>query len=211
MPLGASITFGVGSSDGNGYRSALYGLITKGGNPVTLVGSQHAGQMTDNQNEGWPGFEIDQVFSKARANVSVPKYLPNVFFINVGTNDAVRNASVAKAGDRMERLLTYLYATVPNTTVILSSLIPNRSNKTNANVLLINQQYRNVAAKLQAQSKRLVYVDMHGPSGPQVADLGPDGTHPRDAGYVKMANLWYRALQVASQKNYLFKAPDIKS
>jgi hypothetical protein len=50
LPLGDSITYGAGSSDGNGYRLALQNMLS--GNNVQYVGSQHSGSMANNSNEG---------------------------------------------------------------------------------------------------------------------------------------------------------------
>jgi hypothetical protein len=71
MPLGASITYGLKSSDGNGYRKALRDQIVAYGNDVNMVGSRRNGSMEDNDVEGWPGYVIDQV--QAKANVAVSK------------------------------------------------------------------------------------------------------------------------------------------
>lgn len=40
MPLVASITYGIGSDDGNSYRSALHDLLTERGNKVDMVSSR---------------------------------------------------------------------------------------------------------------------------------------------------------------------------
>jgi hypothetical protein len=48
MPLGASITEGVKSSDGNGYRKPLREMLTGKGWKVNMVGSKKVGTMQDN-------------------------------------------------------------------------------------------------------------------------------------------------------------------
>jgi hypothetical protein len=48
MPLGASITYGQASSDGNGYRKALRQQLRWKGWKVNMVGSSQAGNMNDN-------------------------------------------------------------------------------------------------------------------------------------------------------------------
>jgi hypothetical protein len=48
MPLGASITEGVKSSDGNGYRKPLVENLTKLKWKVNMVGSKKVGTMQDN-------------------------------------------------------------------------------------------------------------------------------------------------------------------
>jgi hypothetical protein len=71
MPLGASITYGLKSSDGNGYRKYLRDRIVAYGNDVNMVGSRRNGTMEDNDVEGWPGYIIDQVHDAAVT--AVPK------------------------------------------------------------------------------------------------------------------------------------------
>lgn len=81
--LGASITFGYGSSDGNGYRYALRGALVQGGSKVNMIGSVSHGNMNDNQVEAWPGYRIAEVDKKAE--LSLPS-MPNVVLIFVGSN-----------------------------------------------------------------------------------------------------------------------------
>lgn len=50
MPLGASITEGVRSSDGNGYRRAIRDQLRFKGWKVNMVGSKQNGQMADRVN-----------------------------------------------------------------------------------------------------------------------------------------------------------------
>lgn len=59
LPLGASITAGQGSSDGNGYRSYLQQDLA--GTTMQYVGSLRSGSMTDNYHEGHSGFTITLV------------------------------------------------------------------------------------------------------------------------------------------------------
>ncbi|MCJ1464956.1 hypothetical protein MMC07_003571 [Pseudocyphellaria aurata] len=68
MPLGASITNGIGSSDGNGYRLALAEDPT--GNTMRFVGSVRSETMNDNYNEGHPGATIRETAEFARASLS---------------------------------------------------------------------------------------------------------------------------------------------
>lgn len=48
LPLGASITLGYKSSDGNGYREWLRQQLRYEGWPVEMVGSRRFGNMSDN-------------------------------------------------------------------------------------------------------------------------------------------------------------------
>lgn len=200
MPLGASITFGLQSTDGNGYRQDLRRSLESGGNPVNMVGSRKGGNMTDGDNEGWPGFVVDEVFGKA--NESVPKFKPNLVLINAGTNDCIQDLDVTATGARMRAMILGLLSMSPRATVVLSSLIVNKEAATEANVLNVNKQYQLVATSLRASGRRVVFADMHGPDGPVVEDL-VDDTHPNDLGYRKMAAIWYRGISEASTAGFL--------
>jgi len=48
LPLGASITQGIGSTDGNGYRKHLRDYLRFQGWKVNMVGTKHEGTMADN-------------------------------------------------------------------------------------------------------------------------------------------------------------------
>lgn len=200
MPLGASITWGQASSDGNGYRGALRAILETGGNKVNMVGSQQHGNMVDNDNEGWPGYVVNQV--SAKANASVPPWKPNVVLVNAGTNDCSQNVDLDRAGERMLAMLEHIYVMTPRATVILSSLIFNKNATVDGRVLAVNGKYRALAADLRAKGRRIVYAEMHGADGPLPSDMS-DNTHPNDKGYKKMATLWYNALVDASKAGLL--------
>ncbi|KAI8966659.1 carbohydrate esterase family 3 protein [Daldinia sp. FL1419] len=207
MPLGASITFGFGSTDNNGYRKDLRDKLESNGNEVNMVGDNPSGSMKDNDTEGWKSYTVDQVHDKADA--SVPKYKPNVILVNVGTNDCVQNKDMPNAGKRLQNLLESLYQESPKTTVILSTLLVNRDADVQARVKDFNSQLRDVARQLRSDDRKLVVVDMQGDDGPTVDELNEDGTHPNDEGYRKMANVFYKGIKEADHEDYLVAADKV--
>ncbi|KAK9782805.1 hypothetical protein SCAR479_01148 [Seiridium cardinale] len=215
-PLGASITHGVASSDGNGYRKYLRDAIVSNGNE-------------------WPGLIIDEVHTKS--NTDTPEYKPNLVLLNVGTNDAIQDVDISQAGDRLSSLLADVYAQSPQTTVILSGLIRNGNSTVQDRAVQINAQYQSLASSLQQEGKPIIWANtfysynisrkansspgvtqkqcslissllVQGPDGPQASDISSDGTHPVDAGYQKMANVWYTAIGAADAKGFLKAAED---
>jgi lysophospholipase L1-like esterase len=200
MPLGASITNGVGSSSGNGYRQFLLESLNGAGFPVDYVGSQQSGDMPDRDNEGYPGARIDEVQERAAAAVQASR--PNVYAINAGTNDAAQDRDINNAGLRMASLLDSLWAVTPDATVLLSTLIINTDGGVDSRVQVINAQYIGLAADWRAQGRKIVLVDMHGPEGPQPEDMN-DPTHPNDTGFAKMAALWFNGIQDANASGFL--------
>jgi len=200
MPLGASITWGQGSSTGNGYRQKLKEFLADEGIPIEYVGSQSSGTMTNGDNEGWPGAYISDVFKIAKE--SIPNNLPDLVLINAGTNDAGRNIDITHAHERMLQILELVWGVSPSTTVVLSTLIRCQNSYVNRNALVVNEGFKKMALEQQENSRRLVLVDMRAEDGPQVQDLY-DGLHPNDAGYEKMAALWLAGIKEAGLKGWL--------
>ncbi|CAG8927135.1 unnamed protein product [Penicillium salamii] len=198
MPLGASITQGYKSADGNGYRKWLRQQLRYAGWEVDMVGSRKTGSMRDNDHEGHVGFRIDQVAKVAKK--TLPQK-PNLILINAGTNDGLQDYKVDTAGERMDSLLTELYDAIPGTTIILSTLIPN--GKKPVLVSEISQQYRDLVAKRRAQNDSLVLAEM---STFIKSTQLVDGIHPTADGYEEMAAVWWAAIQEAENEG-LLKAP----
>lgn len=71
MSLGASVTFGVGSTTGDSYRKDLEDLLVANGNTVTYVGTKKNGNFTNNAVEAVPGFVISQIAALADTAVSL--------------------------------------------------------------------------------------------------------------------------------------------
>ncbi|KAJ5099979.1 hypothetical protein N7532_006980 [Penicillium argentinense] len=195
MPLGASITLGYKSTDGNGYREWIRQQLRSEGWPVQMVGSRRFGKMRDNRNEGHIGFRIDQLSKKAEE--TIPEK-PNLILINAGTNDALQDYQIYSAGLRMGKLVDKLLSSIDGTTIILSTLLPNK--KKPEKVEIINEQFRDLVAYHRAKNDRIVLADM---SKFITADELVDGIHPDDAGYERMASVWWAAFQTAQSEGML--------
>ncbi|KAL4874886.1 SGNH hydrolase-type esterase domain-containing protein [Aspergillus karnatakaensis] len=199
MPLGASITVGYQSNDGNGYRKYLREQLRYAGWEVDMVGSLTNGTMKDNQNEGHFGDTIDAIESAALRSASMQ---PNLILINVGTNDGLQNNDISDADSRIDTLITNLFTAIPNTTIILSTLLPN----THAQrvVSRISREYRNLAGRRRSAGDRVVLAEMSYFIG---SEMLVDGTHPDNQGYKNMAAVWWAAVQTAESEG-LLSAPN---
>jgi lysophospholipase L1-like esterase len=188
-------TYGFNSPDGNGYRYALRGKLIADGNDVNMVGAKSAGNMSNNQVEAWPGYRIGQVAAKATPSFY---YMPNVVLIFLGTNDMTQNFEVSTAHERMGQLIDQIFDIAPNTTVIVSKLLPNGNPTAETNTLVFNSNLDLTVANLTSQGKKVSSVDMHS-DWFSTADLGPDGTHPTETGYLKMARVFYTGIVEAAR------------
>jgi lysophospholipase L1-like esterase len=118
MPLGDSITWGVGSSTGNGYRAPLWNRLAADGHPLDFVGTGRAGSMSDPDNEGHSGYRIDQI--AALADASLTRYRPNVVTLHIGTNDLNGSYQPSTAADRLRSLVNQVTAAAPDATVLVA-------------------------------------------------------------------------------------------
>jgi hypothetical protein len=98
----------------------------------------------------------------------------------------------------MNTLLDTLYTTIPNTTIILSTLLPNK--KQPDRVQQISTQYRDVVSLRRAQNDRIVLADMS--TFIKESQL-VDDTHPDDEGYREMAAVWWAAIQEAEKEGFI--------
>lgn len=71
MALGASVSFGIGSTTGDSYRKDLQDLLVANGDTVEFVGSKKNGNFSNNAVEAVPGFVIAQIAAAANASVSL--------------------------------------------------------------------------------------------------------------------------------------------
>ncbi|KAK4200109.1 family 3 putative carbohydrate esterase [Triangularia verruculosa] len=190
MPLGASITEGVGSSDGHGYRDLVRAQLRAQGWNVNMVGSKQNGRFGDNENEGHPGNTINQVrveFSKTGKAL-----MPNLVLLNAGTNDCIRQIDTNNAGARLKVLIDDVFNAIPGVIVIVSTLAPSRKNDSCSADL--SRQYRDLVANTYKGNPRIGMADLY--SAININDhLHPDGIHPNDAGYAIFTSLWMDAFR----------------
>ncbi|KAF9873870.1 hypothetical protein CkaCkLH20_08604 [Colletotrichum karsti] len=199
LSLGASIVWGVGSSQGNSFRKPLRDRLRYDGWEVNMVGSLRNGQMQDNDVQATPGDIIDQARQASKSSL---KYLPNLVLINIGTNDCSRNIDIPNAGARLRQLLEELWSHpgMDRSTVVLSTVIPSHDGNIEPNRPSVNAQYRALVKTLRAGGRSIVLADMD-PEPPSPAhgwiawpaDMY-DGIHPNDEGFKKMASIFHRAI-----------------
>jgi len=194
LPLGDSITYGLASSSGNGYRSALHDLLATG-NTVDFIGSIKSGTMSDNDNEGHSGATIDQIATFAKASAALPAK-PNIVLLMAGTND-VFGGSISTAPSRLDTLITQIFTAVPDTILVVATLTPLSSGQAQVNTY--NQAITTLVNNKTAAGQHILLASMASLSS---SDLS-DGVHPNDGGYVKMANAWYPVVQQALAKGWL--------
>jgi lysophospholipase L1-like esterase len=197
MPLGDSITWGVGSSSGNSYRGALWNQLAAEGHALDFVGSGRNGTMSDPDNEGHSGWRIDQIAGITDSVMAT--YQPNVVTLEIGTNDLNGNYQVSTATDRLSALIDQITNDAPNATVLVGTLIVSTSGTEESYRPAFNAKLPGIVQAKQAAGKHVRLVDM---SALTTADLS-DTLHPNDNGYSKMASAFNSGVQAADAAGWL--------
>lgn len=192
MPLGDSITVGVGSTTGDGYRwdLARYVIEVQQLYTANYVGSQSSGQESNPRHEGHSGWRIDDLTTGIDGWMAT--YQPDVVLLHAGVNDARQGADAQTMATRMQALLGRILADSPTVRVIVGDVIPPWYGT--------QQDVASVAVqRFDAMLPSIVAA-----AGPRVSlarmsvavtssQLG-DGLHPNDTGYRYMAWVWWRCM-----------------
>jgi lysophospholipase L1-like esterase len=205
MPLGASITQGVGGARA-GYRGPLDQLLDARGIPHRFVGSStdNPGPLAADQrhHEGHPGYVITAgssgrpgVTDHLRSWLGPSGPSPDYILLLVGSNDVDLNYELDRLGDRMDALIATISnrstGLRPNARLIVATLPLINDPVTEARARVCNVTIAAVAQRHRAAGENVRVADVHAVIGP--ADK-LDDLHPNDAGYDKIAKVWLGAI-----------------
>lgn len=192
MPLGDSLTKGFPIE--GAYRNRLHTLLTNAGYDVDFVGTE-----TDSTNPGLPdrdhqglgGFRIDQIQSGLSTWLNAVED-PDVVLLMIGTNDFSANFDVASAGTRLSNLVADIATQRPFAKIIVASL-PLRTDDTSLETqqLAFNSAIPAIVSNQVSLGRQVTFLDMHAVLNP--ANIA-EGVHPSPAGYDKMADAWFPAI-----------------
>ncbi|MFD8998973.1 FG-GAP-like repeat-containing protein [Streptomyces abikoensis] len=202
MPLGDSITWGVGSSQGDGYRVALRDRLAPHADDLRFVGSvQRNGQ----NNEGHPGWQIDDLSENVEQWLAAAH--PNVVLLNIGTNDIDRDTDAQRAPARLGHLVDQITTAAPGVTVLVSSLVPHKDHGAQQRVDAYNAALPGLVAERRAKGASVGYVSMGAVTAPD--DLN-DRLHPGDGGFAKMADAFYQGVAKAAGDGWIRESVDVR-
>lgn len=184
MPMGDSITEGIGNPNGNSYRAPLYDSLINEVSQLDYVGNSRDGNFSDPENEGHSGWKINDI--AGIANATLIQYRPNIVLLHIGTNDLNGNVDVGTAPNRLAALIDQIFVAAPNATILVAAIIRSSSATTQERIVSYNAQTRTIVDARANAGKHIALVSMDAVTN---ADLA-DSLHPNEGGYTKMAVAW---------------------
>jgi hypothetical protein len=104
--------------------------------------------------------------------------------------------------------------TMEKATVILSTLIPSNQKEIKAHRDAVNEQYRKLVSNMSKKGTSIRLAEMEKAlNWPEdyTVDGKADDTHPSDAGYAKMAKVWFEAIKDAYHGGVIKGITTVKS
>ena len=196
--MGDSLTWGEGSSDGNGYRLVLANLVQANDYRISYIGRVKSGNMSNNENEGHRGFLINDV-----GLIGKPDYSgkPNIGLLWAGANDIIFDVDVINAPQRLGNLIGETVSACPDAVVLVATLLPllapHASNKT----IDFNAAVTALVAEFEMKKEKVALVVMLRVSKTHIH--ASDGIHPTDEGYKLIAAAWHDGIVEAGGKGWI--------
>ena len=195
MPLGDSITEGA-NGDAT-YRYFLWHNLLNAGYSVDFVGSMHGvkGRAAeplypdfDQDHEGHSGWTTRKI--GRYANLFAQQADPDVVLLHAGTNDLLRGVAPSRVKRNLQRIVEQLRLANPEVVVYIAQIIPIQGME--PQVTELNAAISTLAGEMNTGASPVIAVDQN--TGFNVSTDLRDGIHPTEAGYIKMADKWFSAI-----------------
>jgi lysophospholipase L1-like esterase len=203
MCMGDSITKGPNG----GYRRHLAEKLAAANVACRFVGAQEA----VGQHEGYPGFGIrallegraSETYGTARElSVTLSEFRPDILLLMLGTND-LYIADPAGAFANLKQIIDRARTTLPQLDLYVASILPVKPGPKPWNMTVpddvttripeFNGRIAGYVAALRDQGATVHFVDIYRVVA-STAELGPDGVHPPEALFERIAQIWLDAL-----------------
>ena len=194
LPLGDSITEGIGVDGGGAYRIELFRLARRAGHDISFVGSLINGPTSvdgvpfPRNHEGRGGWQIVEL----NQLIPTPAFstLPHIVLLMIGTEDIRLEDNLGEAPQQLGMLLDAIAETAPDALVVVAQLTP-LTYKTDL-IANYNAAVPGIVQSRIDEGKHLLLVDQH--TGFPTSEL-VDEVHPGVEGYARMAGVWYAAIE----------------
>lgn len=227
MPIGDSITFGLGE-DG-GYRKYLDRTLKTKDIEFDMVGPEgrnsesfnYNGQncQYDGNHAGYSGYTIKQQYpipswgengllEKLKSKDAVKQAQPDIILLIIGTNDMTANRNLNDCEKDLHTLIDYILGDMPEDGVVFMGSIPEFT-AYGGNEQRVGNYNNTVKKVAESYGDNVQFADVHGCLN-GMADMSNDNLHPSGAGYEKMGKFWAEVIEdYLSEQNDNPENPEI--
>jgi len=194
-PLGDSITEDINAA--GGYRVNLFRLANEAGKDITLVGTRSNGPNDvggvpfPKNHEGTSGISIEGLQSTVveAGKLSRSDVDPHIILLHIGTNN-MYGSHPSGPEVLLPQLLDAIIAECPDALLVVSTLIPLPMNT--SGISAYNAAIPAIVEERAAAGAHIVLVDQF--TGFPTSELA-DQVHPTPAGYDRMGQVWFDAIE----------------
>jgi lysophospholipase L1-like esterase len=191
LPIGDSLTKGIGSTHRAGYRLEFLARMKAAGVDVDMVGSFHDGpKEIDRDHQGHQGQGVAKLDSVSLEELRRER--PNAVILMIGTNDAKEKSLVPEAFRIRYSVLLDRILAESHVKLVVATIPPTRFGRKVKLIQGINAIITSEVEKRIAAGKSIRLVDVYSLVDNR-ADF-VDNLHMNDAGYAKVGDAFADAL-----------------
>jgi lysophospholipase L1-like esterase len=184
MALGDSLTVGVGSTRGGGYRAPFWERMRDAGVEVDMVGGKIDGPETfDNRHQGYEQMPLHDlsagVFDKVRT------FEPDYVLLLAGSDEVgTSHFSPHAFAANLDVMIDRIFTARSGVKLLIGTLPPARYGKNQGAKRAVNELLRRTVRERAARGQAVYLVDAFAAMDPQ-REMA-DASHPNDAGYERI-------------------------
>jgi lysophospholipase L1-like esterase len=192
MALGDSLTVGVGSTRGGGYRAPFWERMRDAGVEVDMVGGKIDGPETfDNRHQGYAQMPLHElsagVFDKVRS------FEPDYVLLLAGSDEVgTSHFSPHAFAANLDVMIDRIFTARSGVKLLIGTLPPARYGKKQGAKRAVNELLRRSVRERAARGQAVYLVDAFAAMDPQ-REMA-DASHPNDAGYERIGEAFAEVL-----------------
>jgi lysophospholipase L1-like esterase len=184
MALGDSLTVGVGSTRGGGYRAPFWEHMRDAGIEVDMVGGKVDGPETfDNRHQGYAQMPLHDL--SAGVHDKIRTFQPDVVLLLVGADEVgASHFSPHAFAANLEVMIDRIFTARNGVKLLIGTLPPAKFGKNQGAKRAVNELLRRTVRERAERGQAVYLVDSFAAIDPQ-RDMA-DATHPNDTGYERI-------------------------
>jgi lysophospholipase L1-like esterase len=192
MALGDSLTVGVGSTRGGGYRAPFWEHMRDAGIEIDMVGGKVDGPETfDNRHQGYAQMPLHDL--SAGVHDKIRTFQPDIVLLLAGSDEVGSSHFSPHAfAANLDVMIDRIFTAKSDVKLLIGTLPPARFGKNQGAKRAVNELLRRTVREREKSGQAVYLVDSFAVLDPQ-REMA-DAAHPNDAGYERIGEAFADAL-----------------